>query len=324
MIKITNFYIIKISAMEIQTEKGLKEALHFLETADPVQAQLVIAKLFEHELGCEELSYTNRCCTFWIETSRRLSGISNSYEKGQQLLLDWKTFKEFLKRDKFVYRPALYAAKKGYFTAALEYYTKQMDEKDPFHRAEIYMNAGICYKKLGDFENARTCLSEANNIYPNIPSVLAELADCFSLCGEDRYGKVLFREAFFLDPESIDIDFLDSELIKCLIQKTKEKGHTGKSFNRWIPVYGVLCGIFNIKRELTSQEVGRLKQDIYAMENEYKDPSCNTEILVPSLLNNYFWLIDHYILTHEGAPKVNEVLLKIKILDSSVYEAYIK
>ena len=137
--------------MEIQTEKGLKEALHFLETADPVQAQLVIAKLFEHELGCEELSYTNRCCTFWIETSRRLSGITNSYEKGQQLLLDWKTFKEFLKRDKFVYRPALYAAKKGYFTAALEYYTKPMDEKDPFHRAEIYMKAGICYKKLGAF-----------------------------------------------------------------------------------------------------------------------------------------------------------------------------
>lgn len=310
--------------MEIQTEKGLKEALHFLENADPVQAQLIIGKLFEQELGCKELSYTNRCCTFWIESSRRLNGITNSYEKGLRILSDWKSFMEFLKRENFVYEPALYSVQKGYFSSALKYYTKCMDEKDPVHRAEVFKNAGICYKKLGDYENARTCLSEANNICPNIASVLAELADCFSLCGEDRYGKVLFREAFFLSPESIDIDFLDSELIKCLIEKTLEKGYSGKVLQHWIPVYGILCGIFNIKRELTSQEVGRLKQNIYAMENEFKDPSCNTAVLVPDLLNSYFWLIDHYMLTHAEASNINEILLKIKILDSSIYDTYTK
>lgn len=310
--------------MEIQTEKGLKEALHFLEIADPVQAQLVVSKLFEYELGCEELSYTNRCCTFWIETSARLKTISDSYEKAQQLLSDWKSFREFLSRGKFIYEPALYSVQKGYFTEALEYYTQHMDEKDSSERAEMYKGAGICYKKLGDFENARTCLSEANKIRPNNAPVLAELADCYSLCGEDRWAKLLFREAFFLDADSIDTDFLDSELIKCLIKRTEEKGCTGRAFKLWIPVYGVLCGIFNIKRELTSQEVGRLKQDIYAMENEYKDPSCNTEILVPALLNKYFWLIDYYVLTHDGTAKINEVLLRIKILDSSIYEAYIR
>jgi len=310
--------------MEIQTEKGLKEVLQLLENADPVQAQLNISKLFEHEIDSKELSYTNRCCTFWIETTGRLKSISNSYEKGQRLLSDWKAFQEFLSKENFVYQPAFYSVQKGWFSAALEYYTKQMDEKDPVHRAEMYRNAGICCKKLGNFERARHCLSEANDISPKTASILAELADCYSLCGEDRYGKVLFREAFFLDADSIDTYFLDSELIKCLIAKTEEKGHTGKAFKQWIPVYGVLCGIFNIKRELTSQEVGRLKQNIYAMENEYKDPSCNTEVLVPSLLNSYFWLIDHYVLTHESTSKVNEVLLKIKILDSSIYEAYIK
>ena len=310
--------------MEILTEKGLKEALHFLETGDPDEAQLIIAKLYERELGCEELNYTNRCCTFWRETSARLKRISNSWEKGQQLLSEWKSFQDFLSREKYVYKPAQYSVQRGYFTSALEYYSMQMDEKDPVHRAEIYKNAGICYKKLGDYENARVCLSQANDLCPLKAPVLAELADCYSLCGQDKLGKVLFREAFFLSAEDIDIDFLDSELIRCLIDKTREKGHTGKAFKQWIPVYGILCGIFNIKRELTSQEVGRLKQNIYAMESEYKDPSCNKEILVPKLLNSYFWLIDHYVLTHENAAKVNEILLKLKILDSSIYEAYIK
>ena len=75
---------------------------------------------------------------------------------------------------------------------------------------------------------------------------------------------------------------------------------------------------------MTSQEVARLKKDIYAMENEFKDPACNSEILIPRLLNCYFWLMDHYDLAKENPAKISDVLLKIKILDSNIYEAYIK
>lgn len=311
--------------MEVNTERGLKEALALMELGNPRSAQDIITSLFESELDCKELIYTNRCCTFWLDTMRRLKMLENDpYELGEKILTEWKTFTYFAEKEKEVYQPAVYAVQKGYFSNALEIYTKLLDDKDAQQRAEMYRKAGICYKKLGDFENARTFLTEANNIYPNLSSVLAELADCYSLCGEDRIGKVLFREAFFADPEGIDLDFLDSELIKCLIQKTSEKGYTGKALQYWIPVYGVLCGVFNIKRELTSQEVARLKKNIFAMESEYKDPSCNAEILVPQLLNYYFWQIDHYVLINENVEKINETLLRIKILDSSVYEQYTK
>ncbi len=310
--------------MDFQTEAELKVALGFLHQGNPLEAQKIISSLFEHDLESTELVYTNKCCIFWIDSIKRLKSMNDSFERSENILLEWKNFQDYISRESSPYEPAMFAVQQGFFKNALEEYKKMLDEKDPLQKAEIYKKAGICYKKLGDFENARVFLKEANNIYPNLSSVLAELADCYSLCGEDRYGKVLFREAFFLSAEDIDIDFLDSELIKCLIEKTKEKGHTGKAFKQWIPVYGVLCGIFNIKRELTSQEVGRLKQNIYAMESEFKDPSCNRDFLIPNLLNSYFWLIDHYVLTHEGAAKVNEILLKIKILDSSIYEAYIK
>ena len=196
-------------------------------------------------------------------------------------------------------------------------------EIDPNHET-AYRLRGECYKKLGDYENARTYLTEANRIYPNLGSVLAELADCYSLCGEDKIGKVLFREAFFVSPDDVDMDFLDSEIIKCLVKITDEKGYSGKTAQYWIPVYGVLTGIFNVKKELSSQEVAKLKKDIYALENENKDPSCNRELLVPRLLNCYFWLLDYYALAKENNSKISEILLKIKILDSSIYESYIK
>ena len=310
--------------MEIQTENGLRQALTFLEEGNPVQAQAEIGKLFEKDLDCQELSYANRCCVFWIDTMKRLSEVQDPFEQGVKLLDEWKSFQSFLNREQIVYEPALYSVQKGFFTMLRKHFTALFEEKDPQRKAEIYKNAGICYKKTGDFENARVCLSEANTICPQIASVIAELADCYSLCGEERPGKVLFREAFFIDPEKIDIENLDSELIKCLINKTAEKGFKGKILQLWMPVYGVLTGILNVRRVLSSQEVGRLKQNIYAMENEFKDPSCNSAVLIPKLLNNYFWLIDHYVLTHEDVHKINEILLKIKILDSNIYAVYVK
>lgn len=310
--------------MEIQTETELRQALKFLEEGNPVQAHQTIGRLFERDLECSELSYANRCCVFWIDTVKRLDENADSFEKGVKLLQEWKSFQSFLSREKTVYEPALFSVQKGFFTMTLAHFTALFDERDAQRKAEILKNAGICYKKLGDFENARACLSDAARIYPGVASVIAELADCYSLCGEERNGKVLFREAFFINPEEIDIGNLDSELIKCLIKKTGDKGYTGKILQLWIPVYGVLTGILNIKRVLSSQEVCRLKQNIYAMENEYKDPSCNSDVLIPKLLNNYFWLIDHYVLTHENVHKINEILLKIKILDSNIYEVYVK
>ena len=140
--------------MEIETEKGLKQVLLYLEKADLVNAQKDLKQLYEHELGCEEVIYTDRCCTFWGESMVRLNAISNPYEKGQRLIAEWKSLTEFLSREKYVYEPARFSVQRGYFSSALEFYIRQMEEKDVFHRAEFYKNAGICYKKLGDFENA--------------------------------------------------------------------------------------------------------------------------------------------------------------------------
>ena len=310
--------------MESNTENGLREVLELMKQGNPFESQKIISSLFETDLDSTELIYTNKCCIFWCDSITRLQRIEDTYERSENILLEWKNFQSYIERENNAYKPALFALQQGFFKNALEEFKKLLDEKDPLQKAEIYKKAGICYKKLGDFENARIFLTEANNIYPNISSVLAELADCYSLCGEDKIGKVLFREAFFAGPATIDLDFLDSELIKCLIEKTKDRGYSGKALLYWIPVYGVLSGVFNIKRELTSQEVARLKKDIYAMENEIKDPSCNSEILVPRMLNCYFWLMDHYDLAKENPAKVNEVLLRIKLLDSSVYEMYIK
>lgn len=308
--------------MENQTETKLEDVLILLRQGNPFEAKKIISSLFEYDIDNRVLVYINKCCSFWVDTIKRQENITDTFERNERIIAEWKTFIDYFFNKQDAYEPAKLAIQRGFFTNLLEGYTSLFDEKKPFQRAEIFKKAGICYKKLGNFEKAQILLTEANKLYPNQASVLAELADCYSLCGEDKYGKLLFRDAFFTDPGSIELDFLDSDLIKCLIKKAKDKGYSGLQLQYWIPVFGVLNGVFNIKRELSPQEVARLKKDIYAMENEIKDPACNSAVLVPRLLNYYFWLMDHYILAHESVAKVNEILLKIKILDTSVYEAY--
>ncbi len=310
--------------MKIQTEVGLKKVIACMERADPAEAQKILENLFEDEFECGELVFTADCCNFWIPHIRQINALENAFERGESLLADWKRFRSFLSRKANVYKPAVEAIDRGVFLCALENYRQLLDERDTAQKAEIYRKAGLCCKKLGKFEEAKEFLTASNTAQPGIPSVLAELADCFALCGHERNAKVLFREAFFIDPAKIDASFLDSELIRVLFEKTAEKGYTGMTLLQWIPVYGVLYGVFNVRRELKLQEISKLKQEIYAIETEMKDPSCDSVNLTPRLINLYFWLIDYYLASNDNSKPVNDTLLKIKILDSAVYEQYMK
>ena len=144
------------------------------------------------------------------------------------------------------------------------------------------------------------------------------------MVNEMRAGKAFFREAFFLGPQEIDLNNLESVVITRLIAKLNDKGYTGPELSEWIPVYGTIFGIFNIKRELRPIEFGKLKQNIFKYENELKCSHENCGFTLPRLANHYFWLIDHYISTNEEKSKIDEVLEKIKNLNPEIYKEYTK
>ena len=109
-----------------------------------------------------------------------------------------------------------------------------------------------------------------------------------------------------------------------MIRNVQDKGYSGAVLMEWIPVYGQLYGVFTVKRKLRPTEITRLKQEIYAKEMEIKDPSCQTELLTPRLINLYFWLYDHYSSEKEDDGKASEIITRIKILDTEIYELYVK
>ena len=179
--------------MDIQTETELKEALKQLEAGNPSGAYEITSKLFERDLESKELSYTNRCCIFWIDIANRIRKISDPFEQGERILYEWKAFQSFIAREKFVYEPALYSMQKGFFSKALEHYNKYLDEKDPLRRAENYKKAGICYKKLGNFENLHRYL-------PNLQTVI-------HFAAKTNMEKCFFGKHFLLHQKVLTLTF---------------------------------------------------------------------------------------------------------------------
>ena len=92
----------------------------------------------------------------------------------------------------------------------------------------------------------------------------------------------------------------------------------------WIPVYGYINKALSIKRELKAVELGRLRQRIFLLENEVKQVSPEERnVVLPRLINAYLWLIDKYSLPPIEQSKIDEILLKIKILDATIYKAIV-
>ena len=309
--------------MSIQSENALKSAHSLIETCRIEEAADLLENVLVSDLEDLNLVFAIQCCNFWKNTLSSLSMYSY-YEQGELLLIQWKPFLSLIEKKQSPLERTVYAFKKGIFSLALEAYLSCPEEKDVKLKADILKKIGMCYKKLGSYEIALRHLTEANSCLQGQASILAEMADCYALCGETKNAKMLFREAFYINAQQIDLVFLDSPLIRVLIEKVMDKGYTGEPLQEWVSVYGVLYGIFNVKRQLRAQEHLRLKQEVYARENEIKDPANNRAVLTPRLLNLYFWLIDFYEVTKDDVEKIKEVVLKIRLLDPEIYQLYIK
>ena len=309
--------------MDTLGNEELNKVYKFLEEGKPVEARQLIDKIWQYDFTTPILRFTYWCCSYWSGFIKSCSRMDYC-ELADALITRWKLFVNDAAKEQDWDRKPVYAMQLGIFGMALKAYEKVHEDEDPSQKAELARRKGLCLKKLGKYEEALNCLTEAFQVLSQSAAVLAEMADCFALCGEERNAKVLFREAFFIDAQQVQIDFLDSELICCLIRQVKEKGYSGPVLQEWIPVYGVLYGVFNVKRELRTLEAGKLRQKIYEKENEIKNPKNDSRILVPKLINMYFWLIDHYTRSNEGMDRINECLLQIRVHDENIYRMYTK
>jgi tetratricopeptide (TPR) repeat protein len=311
-----------------------------------------LERLLERDVEFPGAASALKCAGFWRERTEKDTPPLEGFERGEQLLGQWRLFQAFADRLEDMPERCMFAIKQFVFTSALASYTtteggfaaegefaeggrgatksgvsaaqggpsQTVPETggDPY----LLLQTGRCFKGAGNYERAIECLERANRGSRDDARIMAELADCYSLVNESRAAKVFFREAFYVDPQAVDLASLESPLVQRLAARLRAKGWREPLLNEWMPVYGAVWGVFSVKREMKPLEFGKLKQAIYHLEKECAKPGPEREKAVPRLINRYFWLIDHYLTTGEPRERIDEVLEKLRETDPGVHEEY--
>ena len=323
--------------MDTGNVEGLiQQAYGRLKEEDAVTALSLLQEALKIDFEHPEVKYALKCVNWWLERIKRLDDFHEPFEKGGYILSQWKSFHSFLNQigenaglvsagaygsgESFSTDSCHYALRRFAFSLALKYFGDLLVNAGNHPDPEVLLQMGRCYKGVGNYEEAVKYLEQAVHFRGEDSAALAELADVNALLGDPRAAKVLFREAFYLDPQAVDLLSMESEMIIRLRQKVAELGYSGRDLAEWIPVYGALWGIFSVRRELKPVELGRLKQSILALESE--SVSKPADFVKPRLLNRYFRIIDHYGDTREYSDVVEETMRKIKFVDPAIYEQY--
>jgi tetratricopeptide (TPR) repeat protein len=308
---------------------SLREGL-FAEAIDALE------RLLEAEVEFPGAASALKCAGFWRECHEKDDAALDGFERGEQLLGQWRLFQAFAARLDDVPERCLFVLKQFVFSTALAEFgapqgaprtaegaaAREAGEEPGTEDPYLLLQIGRCYKGVGNYERAIECLERANRESRDDARILAELADCYSLVNESRAAKVFFREAFYVDPQAVDLAGMESPLVQRLASRLRQKGVQEPLLNEWMPVYGTIWGVFNVKREMKPLEFGKLKQAIYQLEKERRHPGPEGDRAVPRLINRYFWLIDHYRTTGEPRERVEEVLARLKETDPSVHRDY--
>ena len=307
--------------MNGSSDEFLQNARRHFEQGQPQKAKILLQEILPDNLDSEEIKFAIKCADFWTEPVSQLEFLASDFERGSLLIAKWQSFQnEFLPTQKRQFEPYIHSIKRGTYLSALRYLSGIGEERDLRQKAEILRRIGLCHKRLGDYDKALQFLQDANSTLQGLfAEMIAEMADCYALSGDDMYAKLMFKEAFRIDAQKIRLDWLDSELIRRLVHTVRAEGYSGAQLLEWIPVYGRLYGVLNQPRELRSAEAGQLKQEVYTKENEYKNPACDASLLVPKLINLYFWLMDYYSSLDGGEARINEIMLKIKLLSPEIH-----
>jgi len=299
----------------------LAEANASIRNHDLNAARATLEKGLSLDDHNEEILTSLKFVNFWIDRELRLEEIGHAFERGEFYLLQWPQFEAFVERVGSSCEPCLFAIRKHVFGNALQQFALlSRDTESP--DSALLLRMGRCHKGLGAYDEAVRYFEAAAAEKSDDAEVLSELADAYALINEVQPAKAFFREAFFLEPQKVHLELLESQLIRALAGKVRELGYEGPAVVEWIPVYGVLLGVFTVKRELRSIEYGRLKQGIHALEREIHEGRDKDGLVEPRLINRYFWLVDHLIATGDDPAKVDEVLLKLRSVNERIYKQY--
>jgi tetratricopeptide (TPR) repeat protein len=263
-----------------------------------------------------------KAAIFWINKKNKLHKYYSAYDRGKHLLKEWREFERYMKKNHVRHGRVTAAVQKYIFSDIIESFAKAYNEGIVPDTA-ILAQIGDLFKRLGNYEKAIDTYEYARSFNLEDPALLAKLGDCYFSIDETSKAKVLFREAFFLDPGQIELEQIESPFIHMLYKKTLSTIQNPETAVYWVPVIAELQGAFNVKREPKKGELEELRKKIKKLEDEYQNNKKKRIYIEPKLINHYFWLIDTLKILSGSKKEIEQYLQKINQVNPEIFVQYL-
>ena len=288
------------------------------------KALIQLNALFEIDYKHQGIEIGIKSIRFWLNRMDRIEKLEPGFEKGTYLIKEFDQFINFIDKENEYSQIIRKNIQSFIFQTALTNFLKAKEDNKLTIDISLYIQIAECYKVLAKYQKAISHFELARKYKKNDAYLLSQLADCYYLNGNEKFAKVLFNEALFIDPQSIDLNKIDADIIHNLLNDIKSNGYDQQELLEWIPIYAICLNVFNVKRELTKEELNRLKQETYSLEKEYEIKSNRFPFLVPRLINHYLRLLDNCLYIKKDVFQKKILLDKIKKMDKTIYDIFVK
>ncbi len=269
----------------------------------------------------EDQEYVRNMLQFWILRKRAFEREDDPGKLVQLTAKEWEVFYR-LYLQIGIEQEYYQAIKEWVFTLMRSVSRKALDNTE---KTEIIYYLGVSHLMLQEYHDALTWANHAVKKEPENMKYLAFLANCWERLGHDFQARLLYRESFYQGPERIEIACIGSQIIDAIIERILKFHYPIESIRYWIPVFGRIFSLFNVKRALTTLEYSSLVKRVRTLEGIFEDEDSEADFSVlPRLLNGYLWMIDYYESTGRSREKVEEIESQFFSADSSVYQLYIE
>jgi tetratricopeptide (TPR) repeat protein len=299
------------------------KAHKFLEEGEFERAISLFESIFKENPQFPGANDGIRISKFWNGKKQKLKKYLTAYDKGKHLLREWREFEKFMARNHVKHGRSTAAIQKYIFSDIIESFAKAYNEGIAPDTG-ILIQIGDLFKRLGNYEKAIDVYEYARGFNIEDSSLLAKLGDCYFSVDETSKAKVLFREAFFIDPGQIELDQIESPFIHMLYKKTLATIENPEVAVYWVPIVAELQSAFNVKREPKKGELEELRKKIKKLEEEYNSNKKKRMYIEPKLINHYFWLIDTLKIISGSKKEIEQSLQKIDKINPDVFAQYLE
>ncbi|MGL4394885.1 MAG: hypothetical protein ACRCS8_06655 [Brevinema sp.] len=260
---------------------------------------------------------------FW---QRRLDLFSyRDAKSGSSLFAEWEDYVDFCCEYQIKTYPVFFAVKTYVFKKIVDFLSRASRDCDNSNR-EILVQLAYAFYEAELLERSIETLEFVFGRFPDESDhrVYTLLGEIYSLVYADDPSQkdlavIMFNELFLKCVDEVDLNLIEYEPISHLAQMIHKDLFPENQIKYWIPIYGYLYGGLTVRRNLRYEEYKKLQETISQLESEVHS-SENLEILVPKLLNLYFWIFDYYIYQMHTTGGANQIYRRVLELFALLFQ----